>query len=213
MITPPQSDHSSVPVNPAGRKRADNWDPASDEAAGEQCKAYGAPAVMRIPGRIRISWADDDTLKIDLDAGIQTPMIYFKEPTTQGGDWQGVWRAAWMINGGRGEGPGGGPGGNAQVACQVGTLKVITTKMRPGYLRKNGIPYSDKAVLTEYYDRTDEPNGDSYLVVTGVVEDPTYLNQEFITSSHFRKQNDESGWSPKDVLCPLAVPNRLLRSD
>jgi hypothetical protein len=168
---------------------------------------------MRIPGRIRISWADDDTLKIDLDAGIQTPMIYFKEPTTQGGDWQGVWRAAWMINGGRGEVPGGGPGGNAQVACQVGTLKVITTKMRPGYLRKNGIPYSDKAVLTEYYDRTDEPNGDSYLVVTGVVEDPTYLNQEFITSSHFRKQNDESGWSPKDVLCPLAVPNRLLRSD
>src|SRR4051794_16745724 len=112
---------------------------------------------MRIPGRIRISWADDDTLKIDLDAGIQTPMTYFKEPTTQGGDWQGVWRAAWMINGGRGEVPGGGPGGNAQVACQVGTLKVITTKMRPGYLRKNGIPYSDKAVLTEYYDRTDEP--------------------------------------------------------
>ena len=76
------------------------------------------------------------------------------------------------------------------------TLKVVTTKMRSGYLRKNGVPYSDKAVLTEYYDRTNEANGESWLVVTSIVDDPTYLNQPFVTSAHFRKENDQSRWNP-----------------
>ena len=101
-----------------------------------------------------------------------------------------------MFSGGRGVLPGGGPGGNAAAARLVGTLKVVATQMRPGYLRKKGVPYSDRAVLTEYFDRTDEPSGESYLVVTVIVEDPTYLNQKFITSSHFGKQNDASGWNP-----------------
>src|SRR5262249_38415990 len=79
MITPEAGDYASVPVNPVGRKVADNWDPAKDEAAGEQCKAYGAASIMRVPGRIRVSWADDDTLKIETDAGRQTRMFYFKE--------------------------------------------------------------------------------------------------------------------------------------
>jgi hypothetical protein len=196
MITPEAGDYASVPVNPVGRKVADNWDPASDEAAGEQCKAYGAAAIMRVPGRIRISWVDDDTLKIETDAGRQTRMFYFKEPKSKGGDWQGVSEASWMTAGARGPVPGGGAGGAFAVPRPVGTLKVVTTKMKSGYLRKNGIPYSDKAVVTEYIDRTDEPNGDTYLVVTTVVEDPMYLNQPFITSSHFKKQNDQSGWNP-----------------
>lgn len=195
MVTPIKGDYASVPVNAAGRKVADNWDPVKDEASGEQCKAYGAAAIIRAPGRVRISWADDETLRIDFDAGSQTRLLYFKEPKTQGGDWQGVSRASWMFSGGRGAVPGGGPGGNAVPARFVGTLKVVTTQMRSGYLRKNGVPYSDKAVLTEYFDRTDEPNGDTYVIVTAIVEDPTYLNQEFITSSHFRKQNDTSGWN------------------
>ena len=84
----------------------------------------------------------------------------------------------------------------APVARPVGTLKVVTTKMRSGYLRKNGVPYSDKAVVAEYFDRLDQPNGDVYLVVTTVVEDPTYLNQPFLTSSHFKKQTDQAGWNP-----------------
>jgi len=96
----------------------------------------------------------------------------------------------------RGPVPGSSAGGAATVARPVGTLKVVTTKMRSGYLRKNGVPYSDKAVVTEYFDRLDQPNGDVYLVVTTVVEDPTYLNQPFITSSHFKKQTDQAGWNP-----------------
>ena len=75
-------------------------------------------------------------------------------------------------------------------------MKVVTTKFKPGYLRKNGAPYSANAVLTEYFDRVTEPNGDSYLVVTSTVEDPTYLNQPLLLSTPFKKQADASGWKP-----------------
>jgi len=68
--------------------------------------------------------------------------------------------------------------------------------MKAGYLRKNGVPYSANTVLTEYYDRTIEPNGDSWLIVQTIVEDPANLNQPFITSTHFKKQADASGWAP-----------------
>jgi len=185
MVTPAKGDYASVPLNADARKVADAWDPAKDEAAGNQCKAYGAAAIMRVPGRVRISWADDDTMKVETDAGTQVRNFYFKDPKGTGGDWQGVSQASWdVIGGGRG-----GP-------VRGGSLKVVTTKMKAGYLRKNGVPYSDKAVLTEYYDRTNEPNGDSWLVVTTIVDDPMYLNQPFITSTHFKKQADQSGWNP-----------------
>ena len=197
MITPGPGDYASVPVTPEGRKIADNWDPAKDEVEGLQCKAYGAPAIMRVPGRIRISWVDDRTLKIETDAGMQTRIFSFGAPQSKGGDWQGASEASWMTTFGGGPIPGGGNLGTAQTPRPVGTLKVVTTKLRPGYLRKNGIPYSDKAVLTEYYDRANEPNGDSYLVITTVVEDPLYLNQPFITSSHFKKETEQSGWRPE----------------
>ena len=77
-----------------------------------------------------------------------------------------------------------------------GSLRVITTKLKPGYLRKNGVPYSANTVLTEYYDRVNEPDGDSHLVVTIRVEDPTYLAQPYLMSAHFKRQGDGSGWNP-----------------
>jgi len=185
MIMPPKGDYLGIPLNPAGHKIADAWDPAKDEADGEQCKSYGAPNIMRIPGRIHITWLDDETLKLETDAGMQTRMFYFGTPQSQGGDWQGVSQASWdIVAAGRGQKPNG------------GSLQVVTTKFKPGYLRKNGAPYSANAVLTEYYDRTEEPNGDSYLVVTTEVRDPMYLTQPYQTSVHFRKQADASGWNP-----------------
>ena len=193
MIMPPKADYLGVPLNPAGRKVADNWDPAKDEAAGEQCKSYGAPAILRAPGRIRISWASDDTLKIEADAGTQSRMLYFKEPTAPGGDWQGVSQASWERVPG---GPFFGGGGPRYVAQLSGSLKVVTTKMRPGYLRKNGVPYSENATVTEYFDVAPHPNGGQLLIVTTVVDDPRYLTQPFIVSSHFKKEADASKWDP-----------------
>jgi hypothetical protein len=188
MVTPAKGDYASVPLNAEGRKVADTWDPAKDEAAGNQCKSYGAAALMRVPGRVHITWESDNTLRVDTDAGTQTRMFHFGGQPPQGGEaqLQGHSAAQWEVAGGRG----------ARGTAQGGSLKVVTTRMRPGYLRKNGVPYSGNAVLTEYYARTIEPNGDSWLIVTTIVEDPQYLQQPFITSTHFKKQADASGWNP-----------------
>jgi hypothetical protein len=212
MITPPKGDYASVPLNPEGRKVADTWDPAKDEAAGLQCKSYGAASIMRVPGRLHITWQDDNTLKVETDAGTQTRLFHFGGAPANTGqpDWQGFsvanWEGSPAGRGGRGGGFGApaaaaaaesnAAGGAAERAPRSGTLKVVTTHMRPGYLRKNGVPYSGNTTMTEYYDRTKEDNGDSWLVVTTIVDDPQYLQQPFITSTHFKLESDGSKWSP-----------------
>lgn len=184
MVTPPRGDYTGVFLNAEGRKMAAAWDPARDEASGEQCKSYGAPNIMRVPGRIHIAWQDDQTLKIETDTGQQTRLLYFGAPRTPGGDWQGTSKATWdSVGGSRGQAP-------------VGSLKVSTSNLKPGYLRKNGVPYSASALVTEYFDRADQPSGEAYLLVTTTVEDPIYLSQPFLAASHFRKQADATGWNP-----------------
>jgi len=189
MTVPPKGDYQGMSLNAEGRKVADTWDPAKDEAAGEQCRSYGAPSIMRVPGRIRISWQDEQTLTLETDAGQQVRIFYFSAPLSQGGDWQGVSQASWdMVPGG------GGIGGAALVPS--GALRVVTTKFKPGYLRKNGVPYSANGTLTEFFDVIKEPNGDEYLVLSTTFEDPTYLNNKYETAVNFKKQADSAGWNP-----------------
>jgi hypothetical protein len=186
MVTPPKGDYSSLPLTPAARKIADGWDPKRDAAAGESCRAYGAAAIMRVPGRIRITWENDTTLRVDTEAGTQTRLFRFGAPPPAAQpSWQGTSVAQWQIAGGRRGAP---PTG--------GSLRVVTTGLRPGYIRKNGVPYSANTTVTEYYNRTNEPNGDTWLVVTTIVEDPVNLNGRFVTSSHFKKAADGSIWTP-----------------
>ena len=184
MVTPPKGDYTGVVLNEQGRKLADAWDPQKDEAAGEQCRSYGAPNLMRVPGRLHITWQDDETLKVEADAGQQTRVFHFASADDPAASWQGASKALWeLVPAGRGTAP-------------IGSLKVVTTHLKPGYLRKNGVPYSANTTLTEYFDRVNDPNGDAYLVITTTVEDPTYLVQPFLTASHFRKQPDAKGWNP-----------------
>ncbi len=190
---PNKGDYAGVPLNAEGRKVADAWDPAKDEAAGEPCKAYGAPGIMRIPGRFHITWQDDQTLKIETDAGKQTRVFHFGAAQAAGGDLQGVSKAEWEFTGpGLGFAIAGARGGGPQS----GSLKVTTTNLLSGYLRRNGVPYSANAKLTEYYDVVKEANGVTYLVLTSTLEDPTYLIQTMITAAHFKKQADAAGWNP-----------------
>jgi hypothetical protein len=196
MMTPLKGDYTSMPMNAEARKIADAWDPAKDEAAGEQCKSYGAPALMRVPGRLHITWQDDQTLKLEMDSGTQTRIFAFGPTQSQGGDWQGVSKASWEYLPAQIISTDGARTSIGAPDRRAGSLKVITTNFKPGYLRKNGVPYSANAILTEYFDRVTEPNGDSYIVVTSTVEDPTYLNQPFMLSTHFKKQADASGWNP-----------------
>ena len=189
MMTPAKGDYPNIPLNPAGRRMADAWDPAKDEAAGEQCKGYGAGNVMRNPERIHITWENDTTLKVEADNGTQTRQFYFSG-APQGGEptYQGVSMAQWEFAGGRAPRGGGPPRG--------GDLKIVTTHVKPGYIQRNGVPYSANAVITEHYDLLKEPNGESYLLVTTLIEDPQYLARPFQRSTHFKKQADGSGWDP-----------------
>jgi hypothetical protein len=190
MVTPPKGDFPSIPLNDEGRRVAGAWDAAKDAAAGEQCKAYGAGAIMRVPTRLQITWDNDNTLKVETDAGTQTRLFRFAGAANAGGEgtWQGVSAATWEYGGGRRP--------QAGQPSKGGQLKIVTTRMRPGYLQRNGVPYSANAVVTEYFNRGNEPNGDSFVIVTTIVEDPQYLNTRFARSSHFKKEPDGSKWKP-----------------
>jgi hypothetical protein len=187
MVTPKKGDYPSIPLNAEGRKVADAWDPTKDAASGNACKSYGAANLLRNPGRLHVTWENDDTLRIDTDAGTQTRLLHFGAAQSQTGEpqWQGISIAQWELPG---------PGGRRAAASTGGDLKSVTTHMRPGYLQKNGVPYSGNTVLTEYFHRTVEDNGDSWLIVTTIVEDPQYLTTPFLRSTHFKKEADGSKW-------------------
>jgi hypothetical protein len=189
MVTPARGDFQGVPMTPAAREMANRWDPARDEAEGAQCKSYGAPAIMRVPGRLHITWQDDRTLKIETDAGTQTRLLRFGNIEQDGArSIQGLSRAEWVVvPPARGGGP---------ATPRGGSLKTVTTRLLAGYLRKNGVPYSENATLTEHFDIVRQRNGDRWLVITSIVEDPMYLQQPFITSTQFKAQADASGWEP-----------------
>lgn len=185
MLTPPKGNADYMPVNAEARRVMGEWDPAKDEAAGEACRGYGAGGVMRLPGRLHITWENDNTLKMDLDAGTQTRRFVFGAPPAAGEpSWQGSSTARWQLPGGRGRGP-----------VTTGQLVVTTSRLRPGYLRKNGVPYGANAVITEYFVRlVDE--GQEYLAVTIMVDDPQYLAQPYIKTYEYKKESNASGWNP-----------------
>jgi hypothetical protein len=201
MITPAKGDYANIPLNANGRKVADAWDPAKDQAAGEACRAYAAPAIMREPGRLQISWQDDNTLKIETDAGTQTRLLRFAAPgstppATGEPTWQGTSVARW-------EGPPRSLAGStiplglgARAGTDSRTLEVTTTRIRPGYLRKNGVPFSADATVTEYFDLFKDPDGLDWFVVTTIVRDPQYLNGPWVTTSHFKKEPNGAKWKP-----------------
>ena len=229
MATPRKGDFESLPLNAEGRRVANSWDLAADNAAGLECKAFGVGGIMRQPGRLHISWADDDTLEIEFDAGTQTRLLEFAPGAQPAGEltWQGFSRAEWqrppggnqgpvraqlgnstgpIAPGGGGRGQRGGPPPSASLS-EGGSLHVVTTNFRAGYLRKNGVPYSEDAIITEYVHRLPEhANGDVWLHVLTIVEDPRYLNGEFLTSTHFKREPSGSRFNPTECRTPPPPP-------
>lgn len=201
MMRPAKGDYASVPLNPAGRAEADTWDAARDSASGEQCRAYAAPAIMRVPGRIRISWQDDYTLKIETDAGTQTRLLQFARPDATSTipsnatprSWQGVSVARWEPQPAQIAGAGFGP--RAAAPPSTRSLEVTTTQIRPGYLRSNGVPFSENTVLTEFLDTWTGSDAERLTVLT-VVQDPRYLRTPFVTTTDFKKEPNSAKWDP-----------------
>ena len=185
MVTPPKGEYRRIPASPAALPLINGWDPVADEKAGNQCKSFGAAAIMNVPGRLHITWQDANTLRIDTDAGTQTRRVRFGAPPTstkpQPATWQGESSAQWERTSGT-------EGGSS--------LRVVTSNLRAGYLRKNGVPYSERATVTEHFDLAPLPQGGQLLLVNIVVDDPVYLNAPYVTSPHFKKEPDGSKWDP-----------------
>jgi hypothetical protein len=176
MVIPNKGVFDGIPLNAEGRKVGMSWDPAADEKAGEQCRAFGAAGIMRLPGRLHITWQDDTTLKVETDTGTQTRLLAFRSAPAAEPTWQGQSQAVW-------QGP-------------ARTLKVITTNLKPGYVRRNGAPYSNRAIVTEYWELHTLPNSDAWLTVTTKVDDPAYFTRPYLTSSDFKKLPSAAGWNP-----------------
>jgi hypothetical protein len=199
MITPPVGDVSSLPVNSRGRAAAAAWDLERDRAEGQLCKAFAGPGLIRQPTRIRVSWDDDDTLLLDFDAGRQQRRLEFgpasppAEPELQGYS-QASWYSQTQQRGVFGA-----------SASQSGALHVVTTGFTPGYLRPNGVPYSDQATMKEFIHMFSLPgDGGTWIVVTTVVNDPVNLSSDLVMSTQFRKELETTSWNPRP--CAISPP-------
>jgi len=255
MITPAKGEFQGVPLNQAGQKIADAFDPAqyggatatappATSPAGLRqtpptpigryqvsgiidCRAYGAPALMHMPTRLRISWDDANTLKIESDWGQQTRLLHFipnrpyanaalpllvqvmepgqkpAAPSLQGHS-VAVWEQPYDQNAsfwqrGQVRGPGGGGGLNGaeqRGRTAGGYLAVVTGDLSPGWLRRNGVPYSERTRVIEHYQTFQDPTGAKWFDVATEVIDPQYLNAPFFTTGDFVQEPDGSKWAP-----------------
>lgn len=105
FVTPIVGDYTGVPLNADGDKAARAWDHAADLKAGEQCKAFGAAGINRLPTRMQISWVDDNTMKLEWDLGTQSRLVYFDKSMRPSGPLDHL--ADARFHGGKGRAAGG----------------------------------------------------------------------------------------------------------
>lgn len=162
-------------------------------APAEPCRVYGAAGSLRVPGRLNVTWVDDNTLKIEMDAGTQTRLLQFNPTTARPTEktLQGYSVATWEISGG-GRGGARGAGGAGPAVPRWGSLRVVTTNLRGGYLLSSRSSYSENAVLTEHFTHHSD-FGVDYFTVTATVEDGPSTR---ITSSTFKKEPNGSKFKP-----------------
>jgi hypothetical protein len=182
MVVPGKGEYQGIPIKPAAKEFADSWNPSTEEAAGQACKAYGVGLLMWTPGRLHITWQDDNTLRVDADAGTQTRLLRFKpspEDAAAPASVQGLSVASWV--------------GHRQ---SLDSLKVSTSHVSPGLLRRNGLPYGGQMSMTEYWDQYQGPGGQQWLVIATELEDPQYLEAPYDFVPMFKKEADGSKWDP-----------------
>ena len=155
MVTPAKGDYQGVPMTPEARKIADAWDPAKEEASGELCKSYGAPAILRVPGRLHITWQDDQTLRLDTDAGKQTRIFHF-------GGWKAARPAPHTIQGDSV----GGVGRRRPRRHRRRDESRRRRTSRPASCARTACRTARTRRVTEYYELITQPDGSPLMVVT-----------------------------------------------
>jgi hypothetical protein len=173
---PPPGDYTGLPINEAARYRADAWDADLVSELEHQCIPHPAPYSMRGPANLSIH--------AQLDSSTGRLLAYIID-----GTFGGASRTIWMD---------GRPhpskfaahtwAGFSTGAWEGDTLKVVTTHVKAGYLRRNGVMFSDRVLYTEYFDLHDK-----YLTVTTLTEDPVYLTEPLLRTESFV-------WNPYQAL-------------
>ena len=163
---PEIGDYTGLPINDAARLRADSWTASKWTMPERQCEPHPADYGPRGPANLRIE-SSVDPISQDVIAWHITVMwqlqhrtIYMDgrphPPEHALHSWQGFSTGEW----------------------ENGMLKVTTTHLKEGWVRRNGLPRSDKATLIEYFIRNDR-----YLTLVTVVDDPVYLTEPLVRTS------------------------------
>jgi hypothetical protein len=175
---PPPGDYTGIPINEAARYHADSWDADLVSVMEHQCIPHNAIYSMRGPANLSVH--------ADIDSSTGQLRAYVID-----GTFGGATRIIWMD---------GRPhpskfaahtwGGFSTGTWEGDTLKVVTTHIKAGYLRRNGITFNDNATLTEFFDLHDK-----YLTVTTLAYDPIYLTEPLLRTESFV-------WNPYQPLAP-----------
>lgn len=195
MFTPPRGDFASIVLTAEGRALADAWDPEYDAAEGRSCLAYGVGNIMRMPVRLHIQWAGDDILVIETDHGRQRRELVFGRPGLQASEERTLQ-------------------GDSFASWERSSLAVETRNMRASYIRRNGVPLSENAVVTEYFDLRTHPDGEIWFTVTTVDNDPEILYRPYYTTSDIRKLDNGEAWNASPCISEWGpLRDRLNRPD
>ncbi len=213
MITPQRGEFLGLPLNEAGIELANAWDPDRDIANGDECRAFGAAAIMRSPTRLHITWEDDKTLRFEFDHGEQTRMVYFDRSMSPGErSWQGHAIGEWIdttVPTGTYNTPGILDVAPEAGAPTPGALRIVTSNLLHQYHRQNGTPVSGNAMLTDIINLVAGPGGEDWLIVKTMIDDPEYMFSTMVTSSHFKHEPDDSNWNPEPCQVELPFESRL----
>ncbi len=193
LVAEPGDVENGIPLNQAGRELAEAWRPDGNEL--ESCLVFGGAGIMRYPGRLYISWENEETLRMDFSAGEQARLLHFNDTdasSNTASSLQGYTSANWYKER---QTRGMGFGGPVR-SFEGGNLRSVTQNLTPAFLQRNGVPYSDQATIESSYKVIDAPNGDRWLIITSVVNDPVYLQQHWITSTNFKYEENGDNWDP-----------------
>jgi glyoxylase-like metal-dependent hydrolase (beta-lactamase superfamily II) len=164
---PPLGDYQGIPLNDAGRMKADSHDHSEWSLPEFQCRPHPGPYQWRALGAVRIS-EQIDPVSRELTA---FHLEYLRSMDR------------WIYMDGRPHPPAWAPhswSGFSTGKWDGNMLVVTTTHLKGAYLRRNGASFSDKSTMMEYITR----HGD-YLVITMIVTDPVWLEEPFIQTTHY----------------------------
>ena len=166
LYGPEPGEIDGLPLNEKGREAALNFDPNDYYKPENQCRKHGGAYVMRGPFAKQFLYEDDNTLVIRIELEAQTRRIYLDGRPPPSDEHTGL--------------------GHSVGRWQNGILTVTTTHMTPYYHRRNGVPYSENAVMTEHFLLHD----DDYLSLIVKVDDPEYLTEPLVRSLSFKRLPD-----------------------